>query len=152
MLDNLKKYKVVLASASPRRRELLSGIDVDFDEFKIIAIDNGGMNVNENQLELLKKELQGDKKILLIQHKPLNLGRFGKELLDKIGSYFFMGTEQSSSTTKQFVEMIKQNSEKFIAVLCGHIHTAKEYEIADGLLQISTSSGLIGACREIIIK
>lgn len=31
MLDNLKKYKVVLASASPRRRELLAGLDVDFE-------------------------------------------------------------------------------------------------------------------------
>ena len=30
MLDNLKKYDVVLASASPRRRELLSGLGVDF--------------------------------------------------------------------------------------------------------------------------
>jgi septum formation protein len=30
MLDNLKKYKVILASASPRRRELLAGLDVDF--------------------------------------------------------------------------------------------------------------------------
>ena len=31
MLDNLKKYNIVLASASPRRRELLGGIDVDFE-------------------------------------------------------------------------------------------------------------------------
>ena len=31
MLDNLKKYKVVLASASPRRRELLAGLDVEFE-------------------------------------------------------------------------------------------------------------------------
>lgn len=30
MLDNLKKYKIILASASPRRRELLAGLDVEF--------------------------------------------------------------------------------------------------------------------------
>lgn len=30
MLDNLKKYNVVLASKSPRRQELLNGIGVDF--------------------------------------------------------------------------------------------------------------------------
>ena len=31
MLENLKKYKIILASASPRRRELLGGVDVDFE-------------------------------------------------------------------------------------------------------------------------
>lgn len=30
MLDNLRKYRIILASASPRRRELLGGLDVDF--------------------------------------------------------------------------------------------------------------------------
>ena len=31
MLDNLKKYKVILASNSPRRKELLSGLGVDYE-------------------------------------------------------------------------------------------------------------------------
>ena len=30
MLDNLKRYKVVLASNSPRRKELLSGLGIDY--------------------------------------------------------------------------------------------------------------------------
>lgn len=30
MLDNLRKYKIILASNSPRRRELLAGLDIDF--------------------------------------------------------------------------------------------------------------------------
>ncbi len=31
LLDNLKKYKVVLGSQSPRRRELLAGMDIEFE-------------------------------------------------------------------------------------------------------------------------
>jgi septum formation protein len=31
MLENLKKYKIVLGSASPRRLELLKGLDISFD-------------------------------------------------------------------------------------------------------------------------
>ena len=31
MLDNLKKYHLILASNSPRRSELLKGLDVDFE-------------------------------------------------------------------------------------------------------------------------
>ena len=39
MLDNLKKYKVVLASASPRRRELLAGLDVEFEVRALPDVD-----------------------------------------------------------------------------------------------------------------
>ncbi|WP_455666352.1 Maf-like protein [Phocaeicola sp.] len=31
MLDNLKKYRVILASNSPRRKELLSGLGIDYE-------------------------------------------------------------------------------------------------------------------------
>ena len=39
MLDNIKKYKVVLASASPRRRELLKGLDVQFEVRALPDVD-----------------------------------------------------------------------------------------------------------------
>ncbi|MBQ0115520.1 MAG: septum formation protein Maf [Bacteroidales bacterium] len=39
MLDNLKKYNVVLASNSPRRRELLAGLGVDFTVHTIKGLD-----------------------------------------------------------------------------------------------------------------
>ena len=31
MLDNLNKYRIVLASNSPRRRELLSGLGISYE-------------------------------------------------------------------------------------------------------------------------
>ena len=39
MLDNLKKYKVILVSASPRRRELLAGRDVEFEVRALPDVD-----------------------------------------------------------------------------------------------------------------
>lgn len=39
MLDNLKKYKIILASNSPRRRELLSGLGVDYEVKIVPGID-----------------------------------------------------------------------------------------------------------------
>lgn len=39
MLDNLNKYNIILASASPRRRELLSGLGVSFETLCLPGID-----------------------------------------------------------------------------------------------------------------
>lgn len=39
LLDNLKKYKIILASNSPRRRELLSGLGVDYEVKIVPGID-----------------------------------------------------------------------------------------------------------------
>lgn len=39
MLDNIKKYKVILASASPRRKELMQGLDVAFEVRTLPDVD-----------------------------------------------------------------------------------------------------------------
>jgi len=49
MLENLSKYKIILASNSPRRQELLAGLDIDF-EVKTIP------NVDESYPATLRKE------------------------------------------------------------------------------------------------
>ena len=49
MLENLSKYKIILASNSPRRQELLAGLDIDF-EVKTIP------DIEESYPETLKKE------------------------------------------------------------------------------------------------
>lgn len=49
MLTNLEKYKIVLGSNSPRRRELLAGLDIDFEVRTISGID-------ESYPENLKEE------------------------------------------------------------------------------------------------
>ena len=49
MLENLSKYKIILASNSPRRQELLAGLEIDF-EVKAVP------NIDESYPETLKKE------------------------------------------------------------------------------------------------
>ena len=39
MLENLKRYKIILGSNSPRRKELLSGLDIPFTVLALPGID-----------------------------------------------------------------------------------------------------------------
>lgn len=41
MLENLAKYKIILGSGSPRRKELLAGLDIDFEVKAMPDIDEG---------------------------------------------------------------------------------------------------------------
>jgi DNA repair exonuclease SbcCD nuclease subunit len=124
----------------------------DFGEFKIVTIDNGTKELTDYQLETFKKELSGDKKILLVIHAPIRLGEFGEVMGKKISRYFLVGSEGDCESAHAFVKLIEQNDDKLIAVLAGHIHTSVEYQVTERLKQITTSSALIGYGREIIIK
>lgn len=124
----------------------------DFGEFEVLTFDNGRPDITKEQIEFLNGKLKEDKRYILVVHKPLNLGEFGEKLKGEVGSYFFMGTDNDTDLAKEFVGIIERNSDRFIAVLCGHIHTAKDFEIAENLRQISTSSGLIGAGRKITVR
>lgn len=64
MLDNLKKYRVILASASPRRKELLAGLDVDFEVRRLPDVD-----------ESFPAELQGGEIPLYISKKKADAYR-----------------------------------------------------------------------------
>lgn len=125
---------------------------IDYEDFLLVALDNGSNVITDYQVEKLEELIKTNKKILLAMHKPLLLGEFGENLLDKIGSYFFIGKENDCENAKKIVRLVKENDDHFIGVLCGHIHSAYEYRITEKINQISTSSGLIGAGREIIIK
>ena len=64
MLDNLKKYRIILASASPRRKELMQGLDVDFEVRRLPDVD-----------ESFPPELQGGDIPLYISRKNANAYR-----------------------------------------------------------------------------
>lgn len=137
-----------------RLKDLISAPEyrsVDYGDFELLIVDNN-KPISIEQLNFLKDKIASDKKLILVEHKPLLLGEFGEKMLDKIGEYFFIGLDKDDEITKEYVNLVKENDSHFIAVLCGHIHSAREYKITENLMQISTSSGLIGACREIIIK
>ena len=74
MLDNLKKYKVILASASPRRRELLAGLDVEFEVRALPDVDEsfppelqGGdipLHISKKKADAYRPAMAADERVI----------------------------------------------------------------------------------------
>ena len=124
----------------------------DLGELEVLTFDNGTKHITEYQIEYLKNKLKQDKKLLIVVHAPLNLGEFGSKLVKKMSPYFLMGVDGDCENALEFNRIIAENDSKIIAVLAGHIHAFYEEKITNNLMQYTTSSGLIGSGREIIIK
>ena len=61
MLDNLKKYKVILASNSPRRKELLAGLGVDYEVRTLPDVDESYPDTLQGaDIPLYKKKKKAD--------------------------------------------------------------------------------------------
>lgn len=73
ILPNLSQYKIVLGSNSPRRRELLAGLDIDFEVQTIPDID-----------ESFPKTLRSDEVPVYIARKrrKLHLFHVGRRIVD----------------------------------------------------------------------
>lgn len=67
MLDNLKKYKVVLASNSPRRKELLGGLGIDYEVKTLPDIDESypdGLGAEEIPVYIAKAKADAYRSVM----------------------------------------------------------------------------------------
>ena len=60
MLDNLKKYKIVLGSASPRRQELLRGINLNFEVLPMNVDESYPPDLNGVEIPMYLAEKKAD--------------------------------------------------------------------------------------------
>lgn len=75
-----------------------------------------------------------------------------RSMIKEKSPYFLLGVKGDSENCFKLNQLIADNSDKLIAVLAGHVHCFFEDSIKGSLNQYTTSSALIGAGREIIIK
>lgn len=65
MLENLKKYRIILGSNSPRRKELLAGLDIDFEVRSIPDVDESypsSMKAEDIPVYLARKKAEAYRK------------------------------------------------------------------------------------------
>lgn len=122
MLDNLKKYRIILASASPRRKELLSGLDIDFEVRSLPSVD-----------ESFPAELQGGDIPLYISRKKADAYRpqmAGDELVITADTIVWLGGVAlgKPSGKEDARRMLRNMSGKTHSVFTGVTITTKEVQ------------------------
>ena len=139
----------------PQRYKEIIGSDngfslIDFDEFKIVSLDNSSKEVTIETLTSLKKELEDNKPIIIAIHIPISTDH-NKEEMSNLDPYFIMTKEEANSISKEFIDLLV-NNKNIKAILCGHIHGYHQSYFAESKPQITASSGLIGWVNIITIK
>lgn len=59
-LDNLSKYRIILASGSPRRRELMSLLDIDFEVNTSIDVDENHDGISSREVAPFLSRVKAD--------------------------------------------------------------------------------------------
>lgn len=116
---------------------------LELDDVIIFGIDNSSRNITEEQNEQLKKALLGEKPLIIAMHVPI-MTEGNKNELEKCGEYFQLNNKDATKEVFEFIETIKQNASKIIAVLAGHLHFANNSEITPGVTQYVSSQGILG--------
>ncbi len=133
------------------------------NDVNFIAIDNSYYNVEEYQLEFIKKEEEKGLPIILCVHTPLYCEEFYNfsledggvpvylmavpvELMKEYSEHRFLQQKADEITFKAYKHIVE--SEVIKAVLCGHIHYDFDAYINNKIRQISTG---ISTLREIYI-
>ena len=123
---------------------------LDFSEFKIVSLDNSSKRVSKETLDLVKKEMEDNKPIIIVMHIPIST-KCNENEMKKFNPYFVIYENDTDETTKEFIDILVNNS-NIKAILCGHTHGHLESYFAPNKMQCCASSGLIGLVNKIIIK
>ena len=123
---------------------------LDLGDMTVIAFDDSKRTITKEQNEKLLEVLSFGKPVLILIHIPIKT-EGNKERLEKAGEYFQLNYVNCPPENLEFIDIIKRNSDKIIAVLAGHLHFSDVSEIGNGVMQYVTSQGVVGNINRYII-
>ncbi|MCL2519237.1 MAG: hypothetical protein FWF15_11810 [Oscillospiraceae bacterium] len=133
----------------------------DIGGVALLGIDNTQYQVNERQLEVLRKILSEQTPCILFMHIPLYLPTLEKAVMDFWKSPIVMGipehlcaerqpgiihSPQPTAVTREFWRLCNETP-NLRAVFGGHLHFSHEDAMLSGNPQYVTSPGYGGGCR-----
>lgn len=116
---------------------------MELGDIVILGIDDSLRFITKEQNEQIEKILSCDKPVIIAMHIPV-MTEGNQAQLEECGEYFKLNHREAAKEVFDFVDLIKQYSDKIIAVLAGHLHFANNSEITPGVTQYVSSQGALG--------
>lgn len=114
----LRRMFLEMTGGSPQFRV------VSLDGLDIVVINDGFVNVTEEQYKLMEDQIRKGRPILLLLHAPV-FSPAAKETVWSFWGYNWMvGEEQQSEINRRFLKLLNENRSIVRAVFAGHIHFA----------------------------
>ena len=123
---------------------------VSFEDFQVLVVDDRLKTVDDETLDTVEKISRGNVPTVIVTHIPICTS-YNREEMNRFDSYFYIDENSDDENAKKFVSLICE-SDVFVGVLCGHVHTFSRSELRKGKIQICSSQGMIGAVDKVIIR
>ena len=116
---------------------------LELEDMVILGLDDSQRQISGAQLEAVKALLADEKPLMLLMHVPFSTDE-NREVLMECGEYFRLDHPQAGPEVAQLLELIRENSEKIVAVMAGHLHFGNVSELVPGVTQYVSSQGILG--------
>lgn len=123
---------------------------LDLGDMLIIGFDNSKRIITPEQSTALKTAFESEKKVIIAFHVPI-MTAGNEKALRKAGEYFQLNYDGCPEENLAFIQSIKDNADKVIAVLAGHLHFNNITEITDGVTQYVSTQGITGNINRYVI-
>ena len=117
---------------------------LDLGDMVILGFDNSRRIITAEQNRILQSTLQEGKPVLVTMHIPI-VTECNRMFLGNCGEYFQLNYDGCPAENMEFVDIIRENADKIIAVTCGHLHFHSVSEVCPGVAQYVSSQGLTGS-------
>jgi len=122
---------------------------LDLGDILIAGFHDAKRVITPEQLDALRALVAQPKPIILVMHIPIQVE--GNRSHAQCDDYFRLNHAQAPEENLQFIDLIRQNAGKIVAVLAGHLHFLNTCELAPGLTQYVSSQGLLGNLNRYVI-
>ena len=116
---------------------------LELEDMVILGLDDSQRQITAAQVDALRQLLTGEKPILILMHVPFSTPE-NREVLEECGEYFRLDHPQAGPEVAQLLDLIRENEERIVAVMAGHLHFGNVSELVPGVTQYVSSQGILG--------